>query len=186
MSIADLFVQRKIQDGNIEEFERLFLKYYTPLCRHAYGIVNDMDTAEDIVQDFFYNFWKNRESIVLKLSLNAYMYQAVRNNSLQYVKRKSLHLSKNEDLVKGAGELCEEAGTQLEFKELNAVVQTTLQKLPTRCANIFKLNRFEGKRYMEIAQILSISVKTVEADMGKALNVFRHALSEYNSDKPGR
>lgn len=186
MSIADLFVQRKIQDGNIEEFERLFSKYYTPLCRHAFGIVNDMDTAEDIVQDFFYNFWKNRESIVLKLSLNAYMYQAVRNNSIQFVKRKSWHSAKNEEVAKGFGEQSEEAGKQLEFKELNAVVQATLQKLPERCANIFRLNRFEGKKYLEIAEILSISVKTVEADMGKALNVFRHALSEYNSGKLSR
>ena len=78
----DFYVQKKIQGGDIGEFERFFVKHYKPLCLYAFRFLNDMDMAEDIVQEFFYNFWKNRESFSLRLSLKSYVYQSVRNNSL--------------------------------------------------------------------------------------------------------
>ena len=84
MNLNDLYIQTKVRAGDIREFERLFMKYHEPLCRHANKILNDMDTAEDLVQEFFYNFWKNRESFTLKFSLNAYLHQSIRNNALHY------------------------------------------------------------------------------------------------------
>jgi RNA polymerase sigma-70 factor (ECF subfamily) len=67
----------------------------------------------------------------------------------------------------------------VEIQELNKVINATLKMMPERCSTIFKMNRFEGKKYREIAEILSISVKTVEADMGKALQLFRKSLKEF-------
>ncbi len=61
------------------------------------------------------------------------------------------------------------------------MIESTLKKLPERCSMIFRLNRFEGKKYREIAEMLAISVKTVEADMGKALQQFRESLGEYRN-----
>jgi RNA polymerase sigma-70 factor (ECF subfamily) len=69
--------------------------------------------------------------------------------------------------------------SNIELQELTKVIQITLKLMPERCAKIFRMNRFEGKKYREIAAILSISVKTVEADMGKALQLFRKTLKEY-------
>jgi RNA polymerase sigma-70 factor (ECF subfamily) len=57
--------------------------------------------------------------------------------------------------------------------------------MPERCSRIFRMNRFEGKKYREIAEILSISVKTVEADMGKALQLFRKSLKEFTNEQVG-
>jgi RNA polymerase sigma-70 factor (ECF subfamily) len=64
-------------------------------------------------------------------------------------------------------------------KELNKLIDITMQRLPERTREIFQLNRFHGLAYKEIAQKLSISIKTVEANMGKALKVFRKALTEF-------
>ena len=61
MNLVDLYIQKKIRGGDIREFERLFMKYYEPLCHHADNILKDIDTAEDLVQEFFYPIWKNRE-----------------------------------------------------------------------------------------------------------------------------
>ena len=66
-----------------------------------------------------------------------------------------------------------------EYKELEALVNRTLEKLPERRLRIFRMHRFEGKKYAEIASNLSLSVKTVEAEMTKALRTLRDELEIY-------
>jgi len=181
MNLADYQIRKKIQGGDIREFERLFLEYFKPLCRHAYLLLGDMDQAEDIVQEFFYNFWKNREEIIINSSLNAYLFQSIRNNAIRCLEQQALKREYTEQLntgtLAGTGGVNQELG----LKELNGVIESTLKKLPERCSMIFRLNRFEGKKYREIAEMLAISVKTVEADMGKALQQFRESLREYRN-----
>jgi RNA polymerase sigma-70 factor (ECF subfamily) len=63
--------------------------------------------------------------------------------------------------------------------EMQQIINQTLDSLPERCGRIFRLNRFEGLKYHEIASRLSISVKTVEANMGKALKILRRNLKEF-------
>ncbi len=67
----------------------------------------------------------------------------------------------------------------LEVKEIREVVNRTLEELPEKPAQIFRMSRYEGLKYREIAEKLSISIKTVEANMGKALKIFRKNLQEY-------
>lgn len=142
-----------------------------------------MDASEDIVQDFFYTFWKNRETFSMKLSLNAYLYQSIKNNALHYLR----HLDVRESYAREmAGELKDNGRTgnleDVELRELDKVIQATLQQMPERCSLIFRMNRFEGRKYREIAEILSVSVKTVEADMGKALQLFRKSLKDFTGE----
>lgn len=184
MNLPDFYIQKKIQGGDIREFERLFVRYYEPLCQHANKILRDMDTAEDIVQEFFYNFWKNRETFSLKLSLNAYLYQSIRNNSLHYLEHLAVRETYAQHVSHDFQEMIPvENQEDVEMKDLNRVIDATLQQMPERCSKVFRMNRFEGKKYREIAEILSISVKTVEADMGKALQFFRKSLKEYTGEE---
>ena len=183
MNLPDFYIQKKIQGGDIREFERLFTRYYEPLCRHANKILRDMDAAEDIVQEFFYNFWKNRQSFSIRLSLNAYLYQSIRNNSFHYLEHLAIRQTYAEKVLNDNHELIPaEIQDNVEMKELNNAIHATLTQMPERCSRIFRMNRFEGKKYREIAEILSISVKTVEADMGKALQLFRKSLKEYTGE----
>jgi len=180
MNLTDFYIQKKIQDGDIREFERLFVNYYQPLCEHAGKILKDMDTAEDIVQEFFYNFWKNRNTFSPKLSLNAYLYQAIRNNALHYLEHLAVRQTYAEKISGDFQDTIQDnSQDEVEMQELNKVIYATLQQMPKRCSIVFRMNRFEGKKYREIAEILSISVKTVEADMGKALQIFRKSLKEF-------
>jgi RNA polymerase sigma-70 factor (ECF subfamily) len=184
MSITDFYIQKKIQGGDIREFERLFVKYYQPLCHQANKILRDMDTSEDIVQEFFYNFWKNRESFSPKLSLNAYLYQSIRNNALHYLQHLAVRETYTQHILNDIEKtIPSENQENIEIQELNNVINATLKKMPERCSTIFRMNRFEGKKYREIAEILSISVKTVEADMGKALQFFRTSLKEFTGEE---
>ena len=180
MNLIDFYIQKKIQGGDIREFERLFAKYYGPLCRHAAKILKDMDTAEDVVQEFFYHFWKNRVSFSPKLSLNAYLYQSIRNNALHHLEHLAVRKSHAEHVLSEVqGRMPVQVQTDVELDELSNIINSTLTKMPERCSRIFRMNRFEGMKYREIATILSVSVKTVEADMGKALQMFRKSLKEY-------
>ena len=181
MGLAEISIQRKIQEGDIKEFEQLFKKYYEPLCLYANGVVRDMDVAEEIVQDLFYSYWKNRTSLSIQLSLNAYLYRSIKNNSLSYLRQQSVRQRYAE---RSKSEFVEVESTTVEdemvAKELNKVITDTLNQLPERCSKVFQMNRFEGKKYQEIAEKLAISIKTVEADMGKALHLFRENLKRFN------
>jgi len=183
MNLTDFYIQRKIQDGDIREFERLFEKYYGPLCHHADKILKDMNTAEDLVQEFFYHFWKNRESFSPKLSLNAYLYRSIHNNALHHLEHLAIRKSYAEHISSEFQNTVPAlVQADIELNDLGNLINATLKKMPERCSRIFRMNRFEGMKYREIAMILSISVKTVEADMGKALQMFRKSLKEYTRE----
>lgn len=139
-----------------------------------------MDSAEDIVQEFFYQFWKNRESLAPKLSLNAYLFQSIRNNCLHHLQHQSIQQQYAESVISDVQTLMpDNEMVEVNVHELNIIIKKTLKLMPERCSKVFCLNRFEGKKYREIAEMLSISIKTVEADMGKALQMFRKSLKDY-------
>jgi len=147
-------------------------------------MLKDMDTAEDIVQEFFYNFWKNRESFNPKLSLNAYLYKSIYNNSLHFLEHQAVKLKYFDKVTsENLDEMPAEQLAKVELNDLQKIIRSTLEQMPGRCSIVFRMNRFEGKKYREIAEILSISVKTVEADMGKALQIFRKTLREFTGEK---
>jgi RNA polymerase sigma-70 factor, ECF subfamily len=176
--ILDRELVRRIRKGDVQEFESLFRSSYASLVRYAKTLIKDNDTAEEIVQDLFYILWKDRSKLVIESSLNGYLYRAVHNKCLHYIQHAKI-------VERHAGEmLSRETDTQetpsdiLNYKELQARIARILERLPERCGKIFCMSRFEGLKYHEIAQKLSVSVKTVEANMGKALKEFRKELTE--------
>lgn len=180
--LNDLFVLNKIKEGDIKAFEGIFKLYYSPLCLYAASITGRMDTAEEIVQELFYVFWKEKEKIQLFQSLKNYLYGAVRNRSLQYLEHLEVRHRHQEAVLSAGTE--PEAGTpldELEYKELEELINRTLRKLPERRLCIFRMHRFEGRKYAEIATALSLSVKTVEAEMTKALQTLRKEIENYIS-----
>ncbi|HNV52473.1 MAG TPA: RNA polymerase sigma-70 factor [Tenuifilaceae bacterium] len=177
MSLVDLNRQGKIKRDDLGEFEELFNSYYVPLCNYVYSIIKDTDQSEEIVQEFFYTYWKNRKEISIKLSLKAYMYKSVRNSAIRYLQHKQIEEKYRKHAF--AEEYVSSSNSLLEDTELMGVVENTLNQLPERCRQVFELSRFSGLKYHEIAEMLSISVKTVEADMTKALMMFRQNLGRY-------
>jgi len=138
-----------------------------------------MDVAEDIVQELFYTLWKERANLRIVWSVKSYFYSAVRNQSLQYLEH--LHVRKKYHQKIGADEMYESNPNDspqkiLEYKELELLLEFVLEKMPKRRREIFRMSRFEGKKYEEIAHELSLSVKTIEAEMSKALQSLRKSF----------
>lgn len=179
--LNDLFILTKIKEGDIKAFEDVFRRYYSPLCWHAAGITGDLESAEEIVEELFYIFWKDRENLQIFQSLKSYLYKAVRNEALQHCRHKEVRARYREYVLanNASSTPAYDPHRQLEYQELQRIIRTTLDKLPGRRLRIFQMHRMEGKKYAEIASSLSLSVKTVEAEMTKALRTLRNEINNY-------
>lgn len=178
--LNDLLILAKIREGDIKAFEDVFRRYYSPLCWYAMSITGSMEAAEEIVEELFYGFWKNRESLPIFRSMKSYLYAAVRNQSFQYCEHQEVRNRYREFVLSGEDQ-AQDVGPQeqMEYSELKRLIDITLTGMPERRLRIFRMHRVEGKKYTEIASQLSLSVKTVEAEMTKALKTLRKEIENY-------
>jgi RNA polymerase sigma-70 factor (family 1) len=176
--LRDSEITGRIRRGDIREFETLFRSSYVSLVKYAGTLIKDQDTAEEIVQDLFVRLWQEREKLNIESSLNGYLFRSVHNRCLHHIEHKKVVERHAQEMAFESEPSTEDPGEVLQYKELQARIATILERLPERCGKIFCMNRFEGLKYAEIAEKLSVSVKTVEANMGKALKEFRKALAE--------
>ena len=163
----------------MQAYELLFRKYYKNLCQWAYHYLHDLDSSEEVVQDLFYILWRNKETLEFHVSVKSYLYKAVSNNCKMLIRKKNRRSAIEADVAAESTRSVSQPAEILEVKEIREVVNKTLEELPEKPALIFRMSRYEGLKYREIAEELSISVKTVEANMGKALKIFRKNLQEY-------
>ncbi len=169
----------KIKGGDETAFKELFLLHYAALCGYAMKYINDLDQAEEVVQDLFFNLWQKREKLEITISIEAYLFRAVRNsclNLLKHYKIREAYKVVNEQSIK-ASEVAQ--GDQLIENELQEHIELAIESLPPERKKIFKMNRIDGMKYKEISAVLGISVKTVEAQMSKALKFLKERLAEY-------
>ena len=176
--LRDTEIVRRIRLGDAGQFESLFRSSYVSLVRYAKTLIKDHDTAEEIVQDLFFRLWKDKEKLKIESSLNGYLYRAVHNRCLHHIDHNRVVEKYAREMAVMEQETNESPTDILHYRELQAKIAAILERLPEKCGKIFCMSRFEGLKYSEIAEKLSISVKTVEANMGRALKEFRKILAE--------
>jgi RNA polymerase sigma-70 factor (family 1) len=176
--IRDTEIIRRIRQGDAGQFESLFRSSYVSLVRYAKTLIKDHDTAEEIVQDLFFRLWQDKEKLEIESSLNGYLFRAVHNRCLHFIDHSRVMERYAREMSIKPAESAESPTDILNYKELQDKIASILESLPERCGKIFCMSRFEGLKYSEIAERLSVSVKTVEANMGRALKEFRKALAE--------
>jgi RNA polymerase sigma-70 factor (ECF subfamily) len=174
--IRDAEIIGRIREGDVGQFESLFRSSYVSLVRYAKTLVRDYDAAEEIVQDLFFRLWKDKDKIQIESSLNGYLYRAVHNKCLHYFEHARVVEKYMHEIAIDFEGSAESPVDLLNYRELQEKIAIILERLPEKCGKIFCMSRFEGLKYSEIAERLSISVKTVEANMGKALKEFRKTL----------
>jgi RNA polymerase sigma-70 factor (ECF subfamily) len=175
---SDSEIIGRIRQGDKQEFEKLFRSSYVSLVRYAKRFLKDHDTAEEIVQDLFFRLWQDRGNITIESSLNGYLFRSVHNKSLHFIEHQKVIERHAGEIAASADETAEPVTDAIYYSELQSKVARVLERLPEKCSVIFRMSRFEGLKYNEIAEKLSVSLKTVEANMGKALKEFRKALAE--------
>lgn len=166
----------KIRSGDQYAFERMFHTYYSKLCVFSNSYVKSLDIARDVVQEVFIKIWDNREDFEIRQSLKAYLYQAVRNQSLNQIEKNKQKRRLSESLKKHEDFLEEEHSSDLNTEELTQKIWKLVEELPERRRSIFILYRKHGLSYKEIAEVMDIKRKTVENQMGKSLQFLRERL----------
>lgn len=167
----------RIQDGDEEAFERMFRAYYSELCRFATEYVSSTNRARDVVQDVFLQIWDRRADWDVQRSLQAYLYRSVRNRALNQVRRRGTKQDVHDDLEYTTERVqSRTAEDVVHGGTLKDEVQQAIDDLPDRRRMAFLLHRRHGFTYKEIAQIMEITQKTVENQIGRALKSLREKL----------
>jgi RNA polymerase sigma-70 factor (ECF subfamily) len=179
MRLSDLSLIKKIQRGDKLAFESLFRSYYASLCDYAQKYVRHPQAAEDQVQEVFVKIWEIRKDWNPQGTIQVYLYTAVRNQSLNYLKHKKIvDKWKQKETLNKATIQFSQAEEKTDLEEMNKWLLEAIQKLPEKRREIFELSRDHGLTYVEISKTLGISVKTVETQMGRSLRHLRNRLEQ--------
>lgn len=175
---SDYALLKQMKKGDQKSFDQLFRKYYKMLVVNAIRFVIDRLVAEELVQDLFLYLWQKRTSLSVLGSLKTYLFVAIKNRSLNYLKSKYAQqefVEATEKHFVTAQNNAEDTGAD----ELKRVIDKGIESLPSKCRSIFILSRRAGLTYREIAEELSISIKTVETQMGIALKRLREFVDKH-------
>lgn len=155
-----------IADGDERAFRRLF-QYYSPrLNQFAWSIVKMKEAAAEIVDDVFIRLWKQREKVSSISNIRVYLYVAVKNSSLNYLSsRANRQITEPFNHVDIALSHDMAPDQKMISAELQERIASAVESLPPRCKMIFKLVREDGLRYKDVAEILNLTVNTVDAQM---------------------
>lgn len=170
----------RVKLGDEQAFELLYRIYYLNLCRFANKFLHDPEEAKEVAQEVFINIWEEREDINSEESLQAYLFKITRNKSLNKLRKRKV-VSKYIEILKLVyiDHTHYSSHESLMAKELKDEISNAIDKLPDKCKRVFELSRIEGLKYHEISRVLDISVKTVEAQISKALQILRFELKDY-------
>lgn len=164
----------EIKRGNYEAFEELYERYFDILYGLAFNLLRDKEAILDIIQDIFLWFWQNRGKWEL-VSCKGYLIMAVKYKISGYFRANKVKNQFYDYLETSFIDKIDES-TQLEAKMLQEFLDLVVEDLPERCKAIFKLSRNSQLTNKEIAQMLKISEKTVEAQITIALKRIRESL----------
>ena len=163
-----------------KKFEALFRQHYQRLCSYAFTFLQDEESSEDIVQEVFIKIWEKQKLEIPDDQLKFYLFTAVRNNCLTRIqKSKKIFFEelKDEDASAEMTLSVDKAEAGISPKEL---IAKAMDLLPPKCKEVFLLSRLSGQTYLQIANSLGISVKTVENQMGKAIRLLKSFAKENN------
>jgi RNA polymerase sigma-70 factor (ECF subfamily) len=169
-------IVNRLRNKDKRAFELVYREYYPALVSYAFRFLDSRENAEEIVQDTFIKFWEKCAQLSANSSVKSYLYRAVHNSCLNHLKHEKVKDAYRQYVIQYLED--RQDATSIENADSNQleVILKAIDNLPPRCSEIFKLSRLEGLKYQEIADHLSISVKTVEVQMSKALKILRAEL----------
>lgn len=176
--VSDADLLARLRSGDHAAFDAIFRQWYEPVVRSANRVLHDPGVAEELSQDVFLELWRRRDSLATDSSVAGYLMQAVRNRSLNHLRH--LHVQKKSAVyVEALSEPAEQADVSTHAGELHDAIQEAIEALPPRTREVFLMSRERNLRYSEIAELLGVTVKAVEANMSRALRQLREKLSAF-------
>ena len=167
-----------VRESNEKAFEILYKRYYSQLVRFSWRYSKSKAVAEELVQDFFTDIWENAEILNITYSVKAYFFKAIRNSSLNYIKNQKVQEKYDPEWMSMKKEtVMLEIEDKFQEKKIQEAIKNAVENLPERSRMTYKLHRNDGLTYEEIAEVMVVSVKTVESQMTRTLKILRNRLS---------
>ena len=176
-SLKDDELLRLISQKSQPALEALYKRYYAVLCQFSTQILQQPELAQEAVSDVFLRIWYNSGNLQIKSSVQAYLYKAVRNQSFNYLRKPNLETEDLQMVDRGKNHSPLSADGFLLHEEFRQEIDRLMDQLPKRRRLIFHMHRFQGMKYREIAEALSISERTVQNHMVEAI---KQLAGEYN------
>ena len=168
----------RLRHGSEAAFDEIFRAYYPRLVHLAETMLRQRAPAEELAQDVMLELWRRRDSLTVDTSLHGYLFRATRNRTLNYLRHEKV--VQRGSVYAAAETTAQPAGDRgIVEAEIDLALQDAMSALPPRCREVFELSRVHGLKYAEIAATLDVSVKTVEAQMGKALRIMRERMARW-------
>lgn len=169
----------KFIEGDQSAFSVLFNRYYKDLTIFASSYTGDVHSAEEIVQGIFVKLWENRGGLNITSSLRSYLLKSVQNRCLDWLRHKKVKSNYSQAILNEPEVFENDTENYLLYSDLSSQIAEALESMPEELATAFRMNRFEGLTYSEIAERQGVSVRTIEVRIGKTLEMLREQLREY-------
>ncbi|HEX3009105.1 MAG TPA: RNA polymerase sigma-70 factor [Bacteroidales bacterium] len=181
MSVSDIVKKLilKISEGDSGAFGSFYDMYFQQVFQFSRYFIKSEHICQEVVSDVFFKIWQNRKKLSEIESMEAYLYTLTKNKSLDHLDAVSRKPSFADDIPLGI--LANDSNPEelMINQELEKVINIAIEDLPERCKLIFLMAKEQGLKYSEIAQILSISEKTINAQMVTALKKMGSAVKKY-------
>lgn len=175
MHHSDLVVWESIRSGKVDSLRILHDRYYFQLCHFTNSYLQNLSVSEELVSDCFLKLWTQRERIFIQKSVKAYLYFMVKNQLIDYSRKKK------QDLIQLTEALPDFPDEEtMEKQDSYASLYRAVKRLPEQRRKILELAAFDGLKYNEIASQLNISVNTVKTQMGRAYQFLKEELGTRN------
>jgi len=160
-----------------QAYKQLFLLFYPSLVPFAISIIRSKELAEEIVSDVFIKIWEKRRQLDKVENLSLYLFTAVKNRCINQMQdQKNKHNLEINDTVIEFRSLYHDPEQKLISAEMIQQIHKAIQDLPPQCRMIFKLVKEEGFKYKEVAELMQLSVKTIENQMSIAFRKIGSAI----------
>ena len=162
-----------LRRGDHDAFTEIYKRYWSVLYLHARHMLRQEDQARDVVQEVFAAMWNKHAQFELTISLNAYLYKAVRNTILNIIR----HGKVQENYLADLGDFIDQEKVQTDelvrYNDLKRLIEREILNMPPKMREIFEMSRNEGLSHAEIGERLGISDLTVKKQVSKAVTILR-------------
>ncbi len=161
-----------------QAYRELFTSLYSYLFQFAKSLVKAKEPAEEIISDVFIKVWEKRKELEKIENLKLYLYVSTRNHAYNYLEKQKRSITNTlDDAQADFTSVYFDPEQLLITADMLARIQKAIDQLPPKCKMIFKLAKEDGLKYREVAELLNISIKTVENQLAIALQKIGSAVS---------
>ena len=187
MGLGLSILQSQVAVGDTRAFRQIFDALFSNLTKFSFSFVHSKEAATEIVDELFVQLWIKRTDIMKINDLRVYLYTATKNASLNYIskKAKQIEVEPYENLIVQMTDLVSPEQLMI-TKEILQKIKEAVDSLPPRCKLIFKFVREDGLSYSEVAEILGLSIKTIDAQMVIAVSRIRGKLMNVIETSPNK